>query len=491
MFVHEIIKQNDPASIAFLSENNVTYGQVADKITCYRNFFHSIGIKNGENVGLLSRNCAEYIYSYLAIASLGAIVVPINFQLSEREIAFIIKDANIKHLITKEYCDVLTNLQKLNYTENLIQLLISDIDQDVDTYIDKQAPCLPGEYSEESTCVIIYTSGTTGNPKGAMLSHKNLVTNAKMFKQALDISSADKVLCILPMYHCFAWTCSVLNPFLSGSAIYILDNFVPKETIEKIKLLNLSVIYAVPPIYNLLLRTASKNDFTSVRVCVSGGATLPVTIAQQFKAKFNIDILEGYGLSEASPVVAVNPLGKPKVGSIGKILPGLNVKLVNDDGENVDLGEVGELLVQGPTVMNGYFNLPEASALAIIDGWLHTGDLAYKDSDDYYFIVDRLKDMIINNGENIYPREIEELLYTYPGVIEAAVVGIDDPLRGQTAAAYIVMSEDGVFDKKQIKKYLLDNLAIYKIPREFHQMSALPKTSTGKILKRALSRQGK
>lgn len=491
MFVHDIFRQNDPSSIAFLDEKNITYGQVATKIDSYRNYFHHLGIATGENVGLLSRNCAEYIYAYLALTSLGAIVVPINFQLSEREIAFIIKDANIKHLITKEQYDLANNLAVLNYTENLIQLLISDIDTIAANFLNQPAPKLPATYDAKSTCVIIYTSGTTGNPKGAMLSHENLVTNAKMFKQALDISADDKVLCILPMYHCFAWTCSVLNPFLSGSAIYILDNFIPKETIDKVKSLNLSVIYAVPPIYNLLLRTATKDDFSKLRVCVSGGATLPVTIAQQFKAKFNIDILEGYGLSEASPVVAVNPLGKPKVGSIGKILPGLNTKLVDDTGAEVPLGEIGELLVQGPTVMNGYYNLPEATAKTIINGWLHTGDLAYKDADDYYFIVDRLKDMIINNGENIYPREIEELLYAYPGIIEAAVVGIDDPLRGQTAAAYIVMTEDSVFDKKKLKKYLAENLAIYKIPREFHQMSTLPKTSTGKILKRALSRQGK
>ena len=222
---------------------------------------------------------------------------------------------------------------------------------------------------------------------------------------------------------------------------------------------------------------------------VSGGASLPETVARQFLQKYNKTVIEGYGLSEASPVVTLNPPERTKYLSIGKALPGLEVKIVGARGDVLPPGEVGELVVKGPSVMLGYFNLPLESSVALRDGWLHTGDLAYQDTDGYFFIVDRLKDMINTNGENIYPREIEELLYAYPGIVEAAVIGVDDDLRGQAPRAYIVVGQEQVLDKKTLKEYLQARLAGYKMPRDFVIVDALPKNQTGKILKRVLREQ--
>ncbi|KAF1854658.1 hypothetical protein Lal_00008664 [Lupinus albus] len=230
-----------------------------------------------------------------------------------------------------------------------------------------------------------------------------------------------------------------------------------------------------------------REDLAGMKYLVSGGASLPEKVAKQFFEKYGVAILEGYGLSEASPVVAVNPPQKPKYCSIGKALPGIEVRIIDDKGTDLPPGTVGELTVSGPNVMTGYFNLPEESAQALQNGWLHTGDLAYMDAEGYLYIVDRLKDMIIANGENIYPREIEELLYAYTGIIDAAVIGVPDKLRGQAAQAYLVLEEGCTLDKKALREYLQSTLAAYKIPRDFIQVDSLPKNQTGKILKRVLS----
>jgi len=270
------------------------------------------------------------------------------------------------------------------------------------------------------------------------------------------------------------------------ASVTILDTIAPKEVIEAIKRFNVTVMYGVPSVYMLLLKTAESTALTGMRLLMSGGAALPQQVAEDFRDKFGIGITEGYGLSEASPVVATNPQYRPKPLSIGLAVPGVAVKIVNSQGEKLPAGAVGELVVQGPNVMQGYYNLPEETAQALRGGWLHTGDLAFQDEEGYIFIVDRLKDMIIAHGENIYPREIEEVLYSYPSVSEAAVVGIPDKLRGQTVCAYIAMKEGQTADKRAIKDYLRGRLAAYKIPRDIIQLDCLPKNQSGKILKRLL-----
>ena len=484
MFVHELIENGQATDIAIIDgTRRLTYKDLCDSVAACRSRLYTAGLRSGDRAGIFSRNRAEYICSYLAIASLGAIAVPINFQLSLREIAYILQNADIHQLITDRPLQLTEALQAAGHTGDLTQHDITAIAQPA---VLPAAPALPADFSADSPCAIIYTSGTTGVPKGAVLSHRNLTRNSEMLEQVLHIRPTDNVLCVLPMYHCFGWTCSVLNPLYCGATLVILDSFAPKETIDTIRSEKLSVLYVVPSICSLLTKLARKEDMASVRLIILGGTTLPVKIAEDFMAKFGLSITEGYGLSEASPVVTLNPPGREKIGSIGLPLQGIKARIIDAEGHEVPTGEAGELIIQADTVMQGYWHLPEATAEALQDGWLHTSDVARQDEDGYIYIVDRLKDMIISMGENIYPREIEELVYQFPGIQEAAVIGIEDKLRGQAGSCFYSVQDGQTVSIRELKKFLQQNLALYKIPREFHEMAALPRTATGKIAKREI-----
>jgi len=488
MLIHQIINQTNIDQIAFLGLQTITYGNLQQKITEYRNFFYQQGIRPGDNIGLFSKNSIEFIYSYLAIVSLEAVVVPLNFQLVPREIAHIIQDANIRILITMSELELVDELTNYDYKQPLIQLIIPNFANAITSSTLTSAP-VPTIFDENTLCTIIYTSGTTGRPKGAMLTHKNLVSNAQAFSQICPHSVEDRVLCVLPMYHCFAWTVAMLTPLLNGCSIKILESFNIRETIATIRDNDITIMSGIPTMFRLFTQWATAEDFAHVRVFISGGSSLPQEISQQFTEKTGKKVMEGYGLSEASPVVSLNPVDKIKYCSIGKPLPGIDVRIIDNQTTDLPFGQIGELLVRGPNVMLGYYHLPEESAKALQHGWLHTGDLAYIDEDGYLFIVDRLKDMIITSGENIYPREIEELLYTYPSVAEVAVIGVPDKLRGTTVRAYIVAREGHLLNKKLLQGYLQKKIAPYKMPREFIIVTSLPKNATGKILKKVLRQQ--
>ena len=496
MLLNNIIDQGRASDIALVDHGRrVNYSEFKEAIKYCRNKLYQMGIRQGERVAIFSRNSIEFIYAYFAVASLGAINVPINFQLSNREIAYILKDAGIEHIFTykpldlnEHFADGDITTKKVDFHAGITHKItqhdikeLNNFDKDI-----TEAPELPKDFSENSPCVIIYTSGTTGNPKGAVLSHKNLVRNAEQMIN-MGCKAEHKVLCVLPMYHCFSWTCSVLYPLSKGAAVVILDSFTPKETIETIRTEKITDMYVVPSICSLLTKLATAEDMSSLRLVVSGGTTLPVQIANDFIGKFGVEICEGYGLSESSPVVTMNPYGKPKVGSAGPIIPDIKARFVDSEGNDVPKGQEGELIIKGDNVMLGYWNMPEATKEAIDkDGWLHTGDIAKIDEDGYVFIVNRLKEMIISMGENIYPREVEEVIYRYPGIKDAAVVGVEDKLRGQAGACFYSMNEGAEMNIHDLKQFLQKNLALYKIPREFHQLDDLPRTSTGKIFKRKI-----
>lgn len=484
MLVHQLIYRGHLDKIAFRGPVDVTYGQLQWEVDRYRKYLHQAGVRPGETVGLLLRNSPAFVYAYMAIISLGAVVVPINYQLTAPEVAYIVKDARMKNLVVAAALDLAAPLAQHGYTADLAQHLVAAIE----AFTPPAGVTPPGDeqLSEDRPCTIIYTSGTTGNPKGAVLTHKSLYSDAECYTKAMPVNENDNILCILPLYHCLAWTCIILSGFLHKASVTVMDSLVPKEVIDAIKRYGVTVMYGVPSVYMLLLRTAEPGDLKGMRLLMSGGASLPQQVAEDFAAKFGIGITEGYGLSEASPVVATNPQFRAKHLSIGLPVPGVEVKIVDPEGKALPPREVGELVVRGPNVMQGYYNLPAETAHALRDGWLHTGDLAYEDEEKYLFIVDRLKDMIITHGENIYPREVEEQIYRYPGVVEAAVVGVPDQLRGQAACAYVVIKDGQPLDKKALKNFLRDKLAAYKIPREFIQLDALPKNQAGKILKRLL-----
>ena len=476
MLVHEIINNGRGEDIAVVDEGRrVTYAELKEGIKKYRNHLYEIGIRTGDRVGIFSRNSLEFVYAYFATASLGAINVPINFQLSTRETAYILQDAGVKHLLTYE---PLKFEEKLSVTQHNIATFGDKISVD--------APALPTDFDENNPCVIIYTSGTTGNPKGAMLSHKNLVFNTRQC-EVFKCHSKCKVLCVLPMYHCFGWTCVVLNTFYRGAELDVMRVFKPKDMVDMVRDLEITDIIIVPSIFKLVTALAKPEDFKSVRFFMSGGTTLPDKIVEEFNKKFNRKIAEGYGLSEASPAVFLTTHGEERQGSCGKLLKGTEVRLVDEDGLDVAPGEVGEVLVRGGQVMLGYWNNPKATAETLDkDGWLHTGDVGKVDADGYYYIVSRIKEMIISMGENIYPREVEEVVYQFKGIKDAAVIGVDDKLRGQVGACFYDVQEGATVDKSELKKFLQKNLALYKVPREFRELKEIPRTSTGKIAKRKI-----
>ena len=483
MLYDEILAGHPEMRTALIfKEQKMSYGQLRESIERRANFLQAKGLVKGDRVGLLSKNCADFVISYFAIIRAGGVVVPFNFQLAPREIAYIVKDAGLKLMIVRQKIDLAEALQEIAYT-GLIQYDFVDMEEAVEHEF------INYEMHEDDNCKIIYTSGTTGKPKGAMLSHKNLVANTREFTTVITMSSEDIGLCVLPMYHCFAWTVSVSGPLFHGACIVIQETYIFKDTMGLITKHDVNFFAGVPTMIQLFFKGAEAEELANIRCFISGGAPLPQVLAEGFRKKFGKPVLEGYGLSEASPVVSVNPASKVKVGSIGPALPGVTVMIQDEDGQEMKRGEVGELCVSGDNVMLGYLNLPDETANALRGGWLHTGDLAYKDEDGYIFIVDRLKDMIISSGENIYPREIEEALYAHPLIEEAAVIGIPDKLRGQAVCTYIVLTEGADLDKKALRKYLMERLAVYKVPREFFFCAQLPKNSTGKILKTALREQ--
>lgn len=481
-YVQNIIYNGEKNNIAIVEgENRISYGELQQIVSQYGAYLYGIGVRKGDHVGIFARNSAAFVYAYMGIVSLGAVAVPINFQLSPREIAYVIQDAGVEHLLTYKSLDLEEHLSVYDYKITVQQHDVEECYKSFKGKMPTEVEAQVIEMEPQQPCAIIYTSGTTGRPKGAVLSHKNILANIQQTDQVLHSSSDDRVLCILPMYHCFGWTLSVLYPLYAGASVIIMGVFAPKETVELIRREKITDLYVVPSICAFLTKVAEPKDLASVRMVVSGGTTLPLKVAQDFNEKFGVNIAEGYGLSEASPVVAVNPLERVKVGSIGKILPALQYKLLDSEGKQVPAGEAGELVVKGDNVMLGYWNLPEETSHTLQDGWLHTGDVAKIDEDGYLYIVDRIKDIIISMGENVYPREIEELVYKYPDIIDVAVIGVPDKVRGQAGVCYYVASQHIEF--KALKQYLRKNLAIYKVPREFRQIAEMPRTDTGKISK--------
>jgi len=347
------------------------------------------------------------------------------------------------------------------------------------------------ELADDDVAVILYTSGTTGKPKGAMLTHKNVYSNAQDTANYLKINGEDRVIATLPMFHVFCLTVALNAPLMNGGTVLIVPKFSPAKIFQLAREEKATIFAGVPTMYNFLYQyeEGKAEDLQTLRLCISGGASIPVALLKNFEQKFKVIISEGYGLSEASPVTCFNPLDRPrKPGSIGTSIMNVENKVVNEFGEEVPVGEVGELIVRGPNVMKGYYNMPEETAHTIRDGWLYTGDLAKMDEEGYFYIVDRKKDMIIVGGYNVYPREVEEVLYSHPDVVEAAVIGVPDPNFGEAVKCFVV-SRNPNLTEEQLIEYCREHLAKYKVPSSIEFLEELPKNTTGKILRRALKEQ--
>jgi long-chain acyl-CoA synthetase len=348
----------------------------------------------------------------------------------------------------------------------------------------------PSSGSEQDLAALLYTSGTTGHPKGAMLTHGNFLHNVASCVAALEVRDDERVVVALPQFHSFMFTVGTLLPMLCGGGILLLKTLHPfKSVLEEIARHRGTILPAVPSFYRALLAVPEFGRLP-LRLCISGGAPLPVEVFNEFTRKFPFPLREGYGPTESSPVATVNPIhGLNKPGSIGKPIPNVELSVRDDAGRELPIGETGEICIRGGNVMLGYWNQPEETAKVLRDGWLYTGDIGYRDADGYFYITDRKKDMLLVNGINVYPREIEEVIYQFPGVKEAAVIGVPDPRKGEQPVVFVVAAEGRTIDEKALLQFVRERLADYKVPKKVVFLSALPRNATGKILKTALRRE--
>ena len=493
----------------YFMNQSCTYAELEGAITKFASGLQKLGVKQGDHIALLLGNSPHFVISLYGALRLGVTVIPVNPIYTADEIGYILNNGDVKAVIALDmaiplvekmhtflpkiehyiFCETDPNSRGESKFESLSAS--SKMKSFAEVVTSGEITFMGPELKDDDTAIILYTSGTTGKPKGAMLTHKNLYSNAKDVGQYLKMNSDDKVVTVLPMFHVFCLTVALNAPLLSGATLLIAPKFSPREIFELIKENQATVFAGVPTMYNFLFQNpdGKTEDLKSLRLCISGGASLPVALLKNFEQKFNVVVSEGYGLSEASPVTCFNPLDRPrKPGSIGTSILRVENKIFNELGEEVPVGEVGELVVRGPNVMKGYYQMPEETTAAIRNGWLHTGDLARMDEDGYFYIVDRKKDLILVGGYNVYPREVEEVIYNHSDVVEVAVLGVPDPNLGEAVKAYVV-SKNPQLTAEQLLVYCSQHLAKYKVPSSIEFIEELPKNTTGKILRRALKVQ--
>ncbi len=453
-------------------------------------------------------NCPQYVIAYYGILTAGAIVTQLNPMLIERELEYILNDSGAETIVVYEdLVERVKSVRDRTHLDNVITVRFQETEQKGQTehtfeHFLKSASGKVNSVSldpKEDLAILQYTGGTTGRAKGAMLTHRNVTANVlqsyEFFKQELR-PGEDKCLTVIPLFHVFGMTSAMNLSILTGSTSIMLPRFNLEEVLETIKKEQPTTFPGVPTMYVALANhpNAEAYGINSIRLCNSGSAPMPVEVLKRFELKTGAKILEGYGLSEASPVTHCNPVfAERKTGSIGIGIPSTQYKIVDlATGEDeVPAGELGELVVKGPQVMSGYWHMPEETAHALRNGWLYTGDIARMDEEGYVYIVDRKKDLIIASGFNIYPRDVEEVLYEHPAVQEAVVIGVPDPYRGETVKAVIVKKAGMTMTEEDIIDFCKDNMAAYRVPKIVVFRDELPKTNVGKILRRALREEEK
>jgi long-chain acyl-CoA synthetase len=486
-------RRPDHPAIRF-KDQIVTYAQLNRRADSLAAGLSSAGLKPGDVCVLMMPNSINWVAIYYALAKLGSVVLPINFLYRVGELQHIFRDSGARAFIG--YTAHLEEARKVMDELRTMDIRLAEGGH-ADGFIPLEAllvergtfPAYPAQ--DDDSLAMIYTSGTTGLPKGAVLTHKNLASNAMTVADMRHTEPEDVVLGVLPFFHIYGQT-SILNASMYlGLTVRLWVHFEAQEVFAAIEEEKTSILIAVPTAFNRLAEMAEKKSprRSSLRFCVSGGASLPVEVLRRFESSFQTTIYEGYGLTECSPVCVENPYGRPtRPGSIGVPIPGFEARVVDELDRDVRRGEVGELIVRGPGVMKGYLHQPEATEETLRGGWLHTGDLARQDKEGYIYIVDRKKDMVIRGGYNVYPREVEEILYTHPAVSEAAVLGVPHPDLGEEVAALVVLRPGTNATPEEIRAFVKERVAPYKYPRLMKLVKELPKSVTGKILKREISR---
>jgi long-chain acyl-CoA synthetase len=479
--------------VLILGDETVSFSELNKAANRYANVFASLGIGPGDRVCLFIPNRIEFFYCYFGLIKIGATMISLSVMLKADEAKYIIDDAQAKMLITTEYLyptiepvrEQLESIEHILYLDEnppggvteLLPLVAKASDEFVSPEIDP----------DEVAC-IIYTSGTTGKPKGAMLTHANFLHNLHSVNTLLKTRSDDVALIPgLPLFHLLAQICA-LAAIYGGIPSVVMEFFVPYMVLENIAKYNCNTFSGVPTMFALLLNEPEIDnyDLSSLRVCFCSSAPLSLSLLKRFEERTGAIITEGYGLTEATALVTSNPLdAERKAGSVGVPIR-CEVRVVDKDDEDAAIDEPGEIIIRGKNVMKGYYNKPKATAEAMRNGWLHTGDVGKYDSDGYLYVVDRKKDMIITGGYNIYPAEVENVLYKHPKISMATVIGVPDEIKGEIAKAYVVLKEGETTTEAEIISFCRERIAKYKAPRAVEFRESLPTTPTGKILKRAL-----
>ncbi len=465
----------------------VTYAELQDGARRVATLLKSKGVGPGDRVGLVMPNVPPFPVVFYGALAIGAVVVPMNPLLKGREVKYYLEDSGASIVFAwKDMAEEAgkgaseVGIECVEVGPDFAEVLAGhDPDEEV---VDRD---------DDDTVVLLYTSGTTGQPKGAELTHHSMSTNAATSAETLvELTEKDVVMGCLPLFHVFGLTCGLNASILKGACLTLLPRFDADKALTMVARDEVTVFEGVPTMYAGMLNAdgADEADMSSLRTCISGGSAMPVEVMKKFEEKFDCVVLEGYGLSETSPVASFNqPDQERKPGSIGTEVRGVEMKLVDDDDADVEQGEVGEIVIKGENVMKGYWGREEDTAEAIKDGWFHTGDLAKVDEDGYFFIVDRKKDLIIRGGYNVYPREVEEALYEHDSVAEVAVIGIPDDDLGEEVGAAVALKSGEDVSVEDLRAFAKEQLAAYKYPRVVWIVDELPKGPTGKILRREVS----
>jgi len=473
-----------------------TYAGFSQAVDRSARMLESHGVTKGEVVSLLLPNSAEYIIAYFACWKLGAIAGPINSLLKAEEISFVLADSETKAVLV--HPEFLPTIEAIKSGLPGLRDVISYGDEAAATRELAASSAQPqsADTGNDSEAIIIYTSGTTGKPKGCLLTHGNLIANAKQISSWLGFTKDDRLLTIMPLFHMNAVSVTTMSALYAGGSTVVSPKFSASRFWQIISDYQITSFGSVATMLSMLLSTypdgvpkGLKTD--QLRFAMCGSAPVPAEVMKRFEEKFNCLVIEGYGLSESTCRSTFNPPDeRRRPGSCGMAI-GNEMRVVDDDDKEVATGALGEIVLRGPNILKGYYRNPEATATAFRNGWFHTGDVGYRDPDGFFYIVDRKSDMIIRGGENIYPREIDEVLYQHPLIAAAATIGVPDELYGEEVAAFVVLKEGGEATEKEIIDYCRSHLADYKCPKSVRIVKEIPKGPTGKLLKRELAKQFK
>jgi long-chain acyl-CoA synthetase len=483
----ESAKRSPDAPAIRLGEVELSYRELDDRSARLAALLREKGVERGDRVGVMLPNVPEFPVAYYGVLRAGAIVVPMNVLLKRREIAFYLEDSGAELLLAWHGFAEEAQAGAADAGAELVEVEPAAF---AATLAEREPLPDVAATAEDDIAVLLYTSGTTGKPKGAELTHLNLARNAEIASRTTcEVGAGDIVLGALPLFHSFGQTVGMNASLRVGACLTLVPKFDPGEALATMQRDGVTHFYGVPTMFGALLHHPERERFdtSALRNCITGGASMPVEVLRGFEQAFGAKVLEGYGLSETSPVASSNhPDMERKPGSIGTPIEGVEMRVVDEDGLEVAQGEVGEIVIRGHNVMKGYWQRPEATADAMRGGWFHSGDMARTDEDGYFYIVDRKKDLIIRGGYNVYPREVEEVLYEHPKIREAAVVGVPHDEWGEEIGAAVVLHEGEELGPEEVSAYVKDRIAAYKYPRVVWFVDDLPKGPTGKILKREI-----